>query len=176
MKNDRIPTELVALAGEFAVLSRLALSKYVASMALGNTKNIDILVSDPKTKKFYQLEVKTTLQNRKRSTISISKDFGRFVCKWIMDKKHENISSPEIWYCFVSIEEDTKEARYFVVPSKIVATYIKEEHKHWRINNPDLKETNIRTFRIGFDKEKYKVTTPTAEKYENNWKFIEEVD
>ena len=34
-----------ALAGEFAVLSQLALCGYDANMTLGNTKSVDILVA-----------------------------------------------------------------------------------------------------------------------------------
>jgi hypothetical protein len=49
----RIPKNSVALAGEFAALSQLAIRGYNASMTLGNTKNIDILVFDPVTKKAY---------------------------------------------------------------------------------------------------------------------------
>ena len=45
----RIPPNSVALAGEFAVLSQLTLRGYDASMTLGHTKNIDILVRHPDT-------------------------------------------------------------------------------------------------------------------------------
>ncbi len=38
-----------ALAGEFAVLSELALRGYDANMTLGHTKGVDILVSNPRT-------------------------------------------------------------------------------------------------------------------------------
>lgn len=101
MKKERISLNSVSLAGEFAVLSQLSLRGYDANMTLGRTKNVDILVSDPKTNKFYQLEVKTRLQSKKHPTSS--RLFGRIVCDWIMNEKHENISRPELWYCFVFI-------------------------------------------------------------------------
>ena len=53
----------VSLAGEFAVLSQLALRGYDANMTLGRTKSVDILVSDPVNLKMYKLEVKTNYQN-----------------------------------------------------------------------------------------------------------------
>lgn len=49
----------ISLAGEFAVLSQLALRGYDANLTLGHTKNVDILVSHPETGKMYKLEVKT---------------------------------------------------------------------------------------------------------------------
>jgi len=170
MKNDRISLNSVSLAGEFAVLSQLALRGYDANMTLGRTKNVDILVSDPKTNKFYQLEVKTRLQSKKRPTVSSL--FGRIVCDWIMNEKHENISRPELWYCFVSISHEAKVIKYFVVPSVVVATYVKAEHQLWLNENPNRKDNAIRTFRIGLDGEEYRLPTPTVEKYEDNWRFL----
>ncbi len=67
----RIPRNSVGLAGEFAALSQLTVRGYDASMTLGNTKNIDILVFDPVANKAYQLKVKTNLQTRNRPS-----DFG----------------------------------------------------------------------------------------------------
>ena len=63
--KERISPNSVALAGEFAVLSQLALYGYDANMTLVRTKSVDILASDPKTDKFYQIEVKTKLDTRK---------------------------------------------------------------------------------------------------------------
>lgn len=169
MKRIKITPNSVALAGEFSVLSQLALQGYDANMTLGRTKNVDILVSNPKTNRFYQLEVKTKLECRKRPVSS--KLFGRFLFDWIMNVKHEAISRPELWYCFVSINHESKAQRYFVVPSTIVAKYIKEEHQLWLNAQPGRKDTQMRTFRIGLKGEKYKVPTAIAEKYEDNWNF-----
>ena len=61
------------------------------------------------------------------------------------------------------------------MPSGVVAQYVRAEHVHWlkekRKEGKNVKETEMRIFRIGLKKEKYAVTTPTAERYENNWKF-----
>ena len=43
---------------ESAVSSQLALWGYDANMTLGRTKNVDIIVSDPRTNRFFQIEVK----------------------------------------------------------------------------------------------------------------------
>jgi len=34
-----------------------------------------------------------------------------------------------------------------------------------------VKDGDMPVFRIGSEKEKYPISTPTAEQYENNWKF-----
>ena len=60
-------------------------------MTLGNTKNIDILVFDPMTKKAYQVEVKTNHERRNGPTDS--KFFGKFVTSWQMHEKHEQIKA-----------------------------------------------------------------------------------
>ena len=49
-KNDKAKAR-VSLAGEFAVLSQLALLGKDANMTLGNTKGVDISVSDPSKNK-----------------------------------------------------------------------------------------------------------------------------
>jgi hypothetical protein len=166
--ETKISPNSVSLAGEFGALSRLALWGYDANMTLGRTKSVDILVSNPRTDQFYQLEVKTNLDGDKRP--SVSKVFGRSASGWIMDKKHESISRPPLWYCFVTIGGESKVARYFIVPSDVVAKYVREQHRLW-LNKTEGKDNPMRVFRIGFEGEKYEIPTPTAEQYEDNWEF-----
>lgn len=167
---DRISPNSVALAGEFAALSRLALWGYDANMTLGRTKSVDILVSDPKTNKFYQLEVKSKLDSRKRDTNS--RLFGRIAGDWIMHEKHESIVRPNLWYCFVMIGLESKIARFFIVPSKIVADYVRAQHRLWlEEENKAHKDTLMRQFRIGRKGETYRISTPAAEHYEDTWDF-----
>ena len=74
-----------------------------------------------------------------------------------MHKKHETITRPELWYCFVSIGLETKTARArSVVPSAVVASYVREEHRLWLDQKPGRKDTDMRTFRRGKDGENYK--------------------
>src|SRR5262245_47676025 len=96
----------VFLAGEFAVLSQLALRGYDANMTLDRTKSVDILVSNPSDGQMYQLEVKTNYTNYGNGLIR-SKIHGNFVSAWMMNKKHETIMSPKLFYCFVNISKDT---------------------------------------------------------------------
>jgi hypothetical protein len=173
---SRISRNSVSLAGEHAVLAQLMLAGYNANMTLGNTKNIDILVLNPETDETYQVEVKTNLEERKNA--SESRLFGRFVTDWQMDKKHETIEKKTLFYCFVHINLSKSEHserykfRFFVVPSNVVAKYIRDEHRLWLEDKPGRKDTDRRLFRIGLKNEReIKVSAPLAEKYENNWKF-----
>lgn len=167
--KTRLPSNNVALAGEFAVLSRLALWGYDANMTLGRTKGVDILVPDPNTNRFYQLEVKTNLDNHKRPPVS--KLFGRYLSGWIMHEKHESLSRPELWYCFVTIAHESKHARFFVVPSAVVAAYVKAEHRLWLDEKPGRTDTEMRMFRMGIGGESYRIPTPVDVAHQDNWSF-----
>src|SRR5262245_15547377 len=164
----------VALAGEFAVLSQLALRGYDANMTLGQTKAVDILVSQPETLRMYKLEVKTNHQNT-RNEPAVSKVNGKCLSTWIMSKKHEKIVDPDLFYCFVNIGKPTNLFRFYVVPSAVVARYVKEQHELWlkakRDEGKNVKDAAMRIFRIGLKGEKYAIKTPTAERYEDNWSF-----
>lgn len=82
---------------------------------------------------------------------------------------------PLLFYCFVIIWRRTKKFCFFIVPSKVVARYVQQEHELWRSEKKKerkrVKPTDMRVLRIGFDKEKYVIDTPTKEEYEDNWKF-----
>jgi len=170
--KNKINPNAVSLAGEFAVLSQLALHGYDASMTLGRTKGVDILISDPKKNRMYKLEVKTNLKNI-RAEPAHSKMFGEIVSEWIMNAKHESIVDPDLFYCFVNIERGAGRFHFYIVPSKIVAKYVKKEHEFWHKKHRRRKNnaTNMRLFRIGLKGCSYKIKTPTKEQCENNWNF-----
>jgi hypothetical protein len=169
----RIPKNSVALAGEFAALSQLAVRGYEAALTLGHTKNVDILVYDPVTGNSRQIEVKTNFERRNRH--SESRLFGKFITDWQMHRKHETISMPDLFYCFVHINSPRTEPskysfRYFVVPSKIVAAYVHDEHALWLRDDPAHKTGDRRLFRIGLENDReIEVPAPLGSLYENNW-------
>lgn len=172
--TTRIASNAVSLAGEFAVLSHLALQGYDANMTLGHTKGVDILVSDPSRHRMLKLEVKTNYQ-KSRATPQESKVHGRFVSGWILNRRHETIVDPGLFYCFVNIGRPTNLFKFYIVPSRVVARYVIEEHRHWlrekAKEGKKVKDSEMRIFRIGLKSEEYAVKTPSAEAYENNWRF-----
>ena len=166
MDNNR-----VSLAGEFAVLSQLALRGIDANMTLGRTKGVDILASDPTSKRMFKVEVKTNYRSS-RSAGGNSRLFGKFISAWMMNEKHEDIRDKDLFYCFINISEDTKKFRFFIVPSEVVADYVKTQHKLWLdVDEKHSRDNVMRTFRIGTKSEQYPVPTPCIEEYEDNWEF-----
>ena len=171
MFKDRtaISKNQIALAGEFAALSQLALRGYDANLTLGNTKSVDILLSHPETESIYRLEVKTHYNNKSY----ISRDFGFIESHWRMSDKHEKIVDPKLFYCFVSIAKDTQSFDFYVVPSNIVAKFIQESHIYW-VSKKDKKmvDTPIRSFMLGRKGEEYKIAMPLAEDYRGRWDLL----
>src|SRR5262245_23820826 len=98
-------------------------------MTLGRTKGVDILVSDPRTLRMFQLEVKTNYsswENLRKSEI-----FGTVVSDWRMTKKNESATAPNLFYSFVNISRKTNLFKFYIVPSDIVARYVGEQHALW---------------------------------------------
>ena len=147
----------IGLAGEYYVLAQLTARGYVATLTLGNTKGIDILVTNQEVNKLFKVEVKTTTGTHK-----IEKLFSDKPCfHWTMSKKHENIIDENLIYCFVLIESFEKLPKFFLVPSKVVAKYVKWQHEYWISTRSVVpNETSMRRFRIELD---------DPNKYCNNW-------
>ncbi len=176
IKKDTNYKTQISLAGEFAVLSQLALHGKDANMTLGNTKGVDILVSDPVTGKMMKLEVKTNYNSNAK--IVSSKLFGNILNTWILGVKNEEYDEKKdtnLFYCFVNINKTTNNFKFYIVHSKIVANYLKSENRFWhqekKNENKKVVHTDMRQFRLGFKNEKYKIPTPIGEYYENNWNF-----
>jgi len=123
--------------------------------------------------KRYEVEVKTNLEKRNRP--SETKLYGKVVTDWQMSEKHETIMSPSLFYCFVHINScrgADYTFRHFIVPSKIVAAYVKAQHSFWLDADKAHRDNERRLFRIGMPSERnISLPTPMAEKYENNWGF-----
>lgn len=172
MKLNDLSKNSVSIAGEFAVLSQLALRGYDANLTLGNTKGVDILISSPASGKMYRLEVKTSFNNKP----TFAKLFGHTLT-WVMGEKHETIFDQNLYYCFVNIEKEAKLFRFFIVPSEVVAKYVKAQHQFWlqRDKGTHLsnKATTMRAFRIGLEKASYLIDTPLAKDYENKWDLLD---
>ena len=166
MKKDLIDKNRVSLAGEFAVLSKLSFLGFEASLTLGNTKGVDILVLNPKTEKMFRVEVKTSF--KKGNYIKKSKEFGEHI-QWILGSNVENNYSKDLFYCFVILDEKHNQ-RFFIIPSEIVSEYCSKEQKHWLSGGNNRKANNMRAFRLGTDKKvKYPIKTAMAEDFENKW-------
>ena len=154
-----LDNSLVGIAGEFYVLSQLALRGYVATLTFGNTKSVDILVANQELNRMFKVEVKTTIKKVGRDLL-FSKDP---IYKWTMSKKHEEIRDKNLVYCFVHIGDFDSLPQFFIVPSLEVAEYIAWQHQHW-MNETGGKDSDMRVFRV-------EQSDPNA--YRNNWSVFD---
>ncbi len=160
----------VGLAGEFLVLAELALHRLDGTHTLGRTKEIDILVLNRRTGRTFKLEVKTTGKGVQRSTL-----FGANVA-WLMDERHGHLEADDLIYCFILLDRERAQPRFFLVPSREVAAYIRWNHQYFvdqvtRHRNPS---SPIRVFRIPAD-EPQREWIPASwrdgrwQRWEDNW-------
>jgi hypothetical protein len=147
----------IGLAGEFYVLAQLVQHDLVATLTLANTKGVDILVANPELKQLFKIEVKTTAGGPRYGSI-----FANEPCyAWPMSAKHEHLIDADLFYCFVVLRGCTQLPRFFIVPSRYVATYVRAQHAYWlRTRQKSGVDTHMRLFRIP-------ASDPLG--FENNW-------
>jgi hypothetical protein len=111
-------TTLTGAAGEHYVLSELLRRGYVAGLAPTGAANIDIVASNKDGSRFASIQVKTWN----------GKGLG-----WQMSEKHEQIAEDRLFYVFVDFHAKQENVRpsVYVVPSKIIAPALKEEHRQY---------------------------------------------
>lgn len=154
-------TARIGLAGEFYVLAQLAQRGYVATLTLGNTKQVDIVVYNRRKRRYWRVEVKTTQEGLKSELLFGKEKFHI----WQLSDKHEKITDRDLVYCFVALSTADDLPKFFLVPSKVVAEYVAWQHKHW-LNAPRsraVKDNPMRRFRI-------EASDPRG--YANNWKVF----
>ena len=118
MKNNKIKIDsgLTGIAGEYLVAGELSKRGYVASITLRNTRGIDIVVTNKDASKSAGVQVKASAGTRRG---------------WILNKKGEDFYSDTLFYVFVNLNGDDERSDFFIVPSKIVADFIKLGHAEW---------------------------------------------
>jgi hypothetical protein len=149
-KNDtKLSSVLSGVAGEYFVAAELTAREYIASITLRNTKGVDILCSNSDASKSVAIQVKTNRRSNR---------------DWVLNQKSESYFADNLFYVFVSLNDNEKAPDYFIVPSKIVATHAKETHQTW-LNTPGRggKPHNDNTMRHFADIE---------EKYLSRWDLL----
>jgi hypothetical protein len=152
-------TTQTAIAGEYYVLAELARRDAVASLTIHNTKGVDILVAPPNRRIAYKVEVKTARNRPGRARLWHATE----PCfQWHMHKKHETQRDPNLIFAFVWLPDPPASPRFFLVPSRHVAQYVRWEHALW-LKERNGKDSDWRIFRIPESK------WPT---YENKWTLL----
>lgn len=135
-------------------MSQLLRRDFIAALAPVGVPNCDIVVTDEIGDKLCAIQVKT--RNNAGS------DGG-----WHMGKKHEFLTSPTLFYCFVDFAhgKDTPPFTY-VVPAAVVAKALAESHRAWLAQpgqrGQQRNDSDMRRFRPGYDHLK-------MGKYETGW-------
>ncbi len=107
---------MTGIAGEYYVAAELSRRGYVVSFTLRNTKGIDILVSSEDGSKSRAIQVKSSNNEAKA---------------WVLNKKSELSFSDNLFYVFVNLKTVDSRPDFYIVPSKVVAKFIKESHGSW---------------------------------------------
>ena len=103
------------IAGVYSAAAELSKQGYIASITLRNTKGIDIMVANEDATKTVGVQVKTNQG---------SLDW------WLLSDKAEDYFAENLFYVFVNLNKG-KEPDFFIVPSKIVAPFVKKSHREW---------------------------------------------
>jgi hypothetical protein len=62
--------------------------------------------------------------------------------------------------------------RFFIVPSGVVADYVKDTHRLWLNESPKHNDSAMRVFRISKNKNECIYPSLLAEEYEDKWEFF----
>ena len=119
-------TTLTGAAGEHFVMSQLLRRGFIAALAPVGVPNCDIVVTDDIGDRLCAVQVK--------ARNNVGTDGG-----WHMGKKHEALTAPSLFYCFVDFGDGVEMSPFtYVVPAAIVATTLAECHQAW-LNQPGKK-------------------------------------
>ena len=146
-------TSITGAAGEHLVMSRLLWEGRIAALAPAGAKGIDILISDAAGENLAAVQVKTA-----GSEVGAN--------GWQMNKKHEALRSPRLFYVFVCPgSKERREATCWVVPSAIVADHVAATHEAWLTDNTAKRARNDSGKRA-FHRW---ATRPPMERYGEGW-------
>ena len=154
------------LTGEFYVLAQLNARGYDASLTLGNTKGVDIIVMNNKINKGFKVEVKTTTNKPSKEKLFSSWHNDNPCYHWILSKKNETYKADNLIYCFVHISDLQTMPKFYLVHSDEVAEYVKSQHDYYLSTRktPPKSDSGMRKFRIELN---------DPNNYENNWGLLE---
>lgn len=144
---------LIGAAGEHYVMSQLLRRGYIAALAPAGVPNCDIVVTDDIGDRLCAVQVKT------RS--GLGSDGG-----WHMRRKHETLTSPSLFYCFVDFGNEIGEPVTWVLPAAVVASALSDCHKVWLAtpgkNGRAHQDNDMRRLLPGYDHLK-------VEAYRSGW-------
>lgn len=112
--NIKLDRSIVGAAGVFYVSAELSKRGWVAMPTIRNTSGIDIIAS--KGNNSVKIQVKTN-------------SYGNI--SYPMNKSGEQLIAKDVYYVFVTLKGIQERPDYYIIPSKLVANYIKQTHEYW---------------------------------------------
>lgn len=148
-KKTELTSLLSGVAGEYFVAAELSRRGYLASITLRNTKGVDILCSNSDATKTVAIQVKTNRRSNR---------------EWVLNQKAESFYAHNHFYVFVNLHDDKQQPDYFIVPSEVVARFVKDTHASWLAspgkNGRAHLDNTLRKF------------ADLNEEYRNRWDFL----
>ena len=133
--HPRLEHTLVGVAGEYYVAAELSVRGFTAAITLRDSRGIDIIATLPDGERSVSIQVKTSSKSS---------------AKWILNRKDEEPRGKDHFFVFVLLQGEGKRPSFHIVPSSIVANYIKTSHRDWlRGKRPDgqpRKDTPMRQY------------------------------
>jgi len=114
--SNKLPKGLSGVAGEYFVAAELSRLGYIASITLRNTRGIDILVSNATATRQIAIQVKTNQGSKP---------------EWVLNKKAESFYADNLFYVFVNLKSPEERPDFYIVPSKVVADFVRSDHQRW---------------------------------------------
>lgn len=134
-QRSRISKGLSGVAGEYFVAGELSRRGYIASITLRNTRGVDILVAGRDAARSAGIQVKTNQGSSKG---------------WVLNRKAETLEEEGLFYVFVNLNGPGGSPSYHIVPSAVVAEYVRTTHRTWLSkpgrNGQRRRDSNIRKF------------------------------
>lgn len=134
-KQAKLEATQVGVAGEYLVAGELTLRRYTAAITLRNSRGIDIIASSADGSRSLSIQVKTNSSGNP---------------SWILNKKAETFYADNHFYIFVALSQIGTRPAFHIVPSQIVADYVRNDHATWlrgvKLNGEPRKDTNMRKF------------------------------
>jgi hypothetical protein len=132
--RSKISKGLSGVAGEYFVAGELSRRGYIASITLRHTRGVDILVAGRNAARSAGIQVKTNQGSSKG---------------WLLNKKAEAMEEEGLYYVFVNLNGSGVPS-YHVVPSAVVAEYVRRAHSEWLASpgreGQKRKDTSMRKF------------------------------
>ncbi len=116
MPSNRLPKGLTGIAGEYFVAGELSRLGYIASITLRNTRGIDILVSNTAATRQIAIQVKANQGSKP---------------EWVLNEKAETFYAENLFYVFVNLKGPVERPDFYIVPSKVVADFVRSDHRNW---------------------------------------------